>query len=446
MNKPRLLVLSLLLAAVGTVMAFFWDDWRVQWKLTDACRALRQRDPDRALTVLREAAAIDSANGEVFFYMARVFRRRGELDLVHHNLSKAHQLGFSAPRIRREEWLAMAQAGQMREAEPYLAELLVNPGDDGPEICEAYANGYFLAYRFADANRVLDAWQKDFPNDPGPHLFRGLLAKKNLAWSVAAEHFQKAYSLAPERVDAQLQLANAWLSLRKTAAATELFRQLLKVQPDNVEVRIGWGRVQLEGGKMDEAQRIFAAILNDDPQNYDARVALGQLELNANRAGEAVCHLQLAFAADASDSECRFALANALQRAGRNDEARKHFQFVAEQQEVSARLQHLLERVTHKADDLSARYEIVELLREHGQPAERAAWLRSIVDLDPNQSRAHVLLAEHYDATSQTELAEKHRRLAEMIGGSNFPVIKEINKKGQDHGPAPRNLDDPIAD
>ena len=136
-RKIKLSLLILVLVSLGFVVLTL-DHWRSSVQLAIARRALRDRDADMALNAVREAARLTPNYGEVHFTMARVFRRQGHLDKVHESLEQAAKLGVTRNRIRREEWLAMAQAGQMKEARPHLSELLINPGDDGPEICEAY--------------------------------------------------------------------------------------------------------------------------------------------------------------------------------------------------------------------------------------------------------------------------------------------------------------------
>ena len=400
---------------VGIVLVFCWNDWRVDWHLRAARSALKSRDLDQAFAALEAATRVSPDSGEVLFWMARAYRRQGKLNDVHRYLQRAQQAGISRSRIQREEWLAMAQAGQMTDAEPHLKELFVDPGEDGPEICEAYANGYLLSYRFAQALAVVDAWQSDFPKDPQPHLLRGLLAEQNSNWTTAAEHFQKAFDLAPQRVDLRLRLANVLLVLRRTDEAVSHFQQLLKMVPNSAEVQTGWGRMLVVQGQSDQAREIFQQVLKTHPQDYDATLALGQLELNDNHLDEALALLQLAVAMQPNDAEVRNALAGALQRAGRAAEARMHFEYVAKAQEATLLIQALRAQVMVNTKDVEARYKIAELLRDASNQTDRLAWLRSIIEIDPRYQRAHAALAELYAKTGNRELAATHRAISEKL-------------------------------
>ncbi len=415
MKRVRLLSLIVALSLVGSGLAYFWNDWRVERYLSVARSALKSRNPGGALTALEAAARINPDSGEVNFWMARVYRQQGRLNDVRQCLQRARKLGIPKSRILREEWLAMAQVGQMTEAEPHLWELLLDPKDDGQDICEAYANGYMLSYRYEEAFTVVDAWQKDFPKDAQPHVFRGMVANINSASRTAVEHFQTAFDLAPQRDDIRLLLANALLGLRNTSEAASHFQQLLKTCPNDPVVRTGWGRTLLELGELEKAREIFTEALKTNPKDFNALLALGRVELNANRHDEALSLLQQAVALNPDDPGARHALAGALQHAGRAAEAVPHFEFVAKAYEANSRMQMLRQRVTLNPKDSEARYEISELLRGKSNPTDRIRWLRSIIEIDPKHQPAHAALAEHYESIGDTELALRHRTLSDAL-------------------------------
>ena len=426
MKRVRLLSLVGALSLLAGVLVYFWNDWRIERHLTTARSALKARDPVQALTALEAASRIDPGRGEVYFWMARAFRRQGRLNEVRECLQGARKRGIAKSRIQREEWLAMAQAGQMSEVESHLSELLVNPDDDGPDICEAFANGYMMSYRYSEAFAVVDAWQKDFPKDAQPHVFRGMVANNNSAWTTAADHFQRAFELAPQRDDIRLQLANALLALRSTSEAAGHFQQLLKTRPNDPEVLTGWGRTLLELGQLEKARELFTEILKAHPKTFDALLALGQVELNANRLDVALPLLEQAVALDPDDSEARNALASVLQRTGRADEARAHFEFVAKANEANSRIQSLREKIAQSPKDTEARFELSELLRGNRKPADRIKWLRSIIEIDPKHQAAHAALAEHYEQIGDGELASKHRTQSEVLAKEKESTAKDL--------------------
>jgi len=411
-RKFKTSLFILILVFLGFVVLFL-DTCRSSIQLAIARQALRERDADKALNAVREAERLNPYSGEVHFTMARVFRRQGHLDKVHASLKKAVTLGVPRNRIRREEWLAMAQAGQMKEARPHLSELLINPGDDGPEICEAYVNGYFLTYQLADAFQLLDAWEKDYPSDAQPHVFRGTFSSKLNSWGAAATQFRKAFELAPKRIDIQLSLAAVLLITREMDEAAKLLEQAQRNRPNNPEVLLGWAQILLERGEDEQARATLERILLSEPNNDVALRILGEIHSSAENYLEALQVLEKAVAIRSTDTKARYALGAALQRVGRTNEAQQHFEFVTKSNETGQRLQKLLGKVRDDDKDVESRFEIAELMRDTGEPRERLLWLRSIVELEPKHKAAHAELAKCFSALGKLEESEKHRQLAE---------------------------------
>jgi tetratricopeptide (TPR) repeat protein len=414
MKRSRKLAYVILLIVLSLFLVS-WNSkqWRSERKLEFARRALRDRNVESALAAAEEAARLTPESGEVHLLLARLFRHQGLLDKVHDSLRQAAAFGVSRERIRREEWLALAQAGQMKEAQPHLSELLLDPGEDGPEICEAFANGYFLTYRLADAFQILDAWEKDFPQDAQPHAFRAAINGKMNSFPTAITHLRKAVLLAPSRIDLQIELASTLLLTRGMDEAAELLEQALHKQPENPQALLGWAQILLERDQKDQARSTLEHLVKLEPDNFVALRLLGEIHSSAERYSEALQLLEKSVAIKNNDPKARYALGTVLQRLGRRDEALQHFEFVTKNNEVGQRMQKLLERVRDNDSDVEARFEITELLRGTGESADRLLWLRSVVELDPTHQRAHAELADCYAALGNLEESRKHHRLAE---------------------------------
>lgn len=411
-RKIKITLLILILVSLGFVVLYF-DDWRSSRQLAIARRALQDRDADKALDATREAARMTPHNGEVHFTMARAFRRQGQLDKMRDSLERAAKFGVTRNRIQREEWMAMAQAGQLKEARPYLSELLMNPGGDGPEICEAYVKGYFLIYQFPEAFQILDAWEKDYPSDPQPHVFRATASSEVANWNATAKSLRRALELAPNRNDIRIELATTLRILKETDEAAQLLEQARKSQPNNPEVLVGWAQVLRDRGQVDQAQSMLDRVLQEVPKHVVALRLLGEIHSSAGRFTEAIQLLEDCVAIKSKDEKARYALGTALQGVGRASEAKQHFEFVAKTVEANHRLDQLLTAVRIKNDDVAARFEIAEVLRVTGEPQERLLWLRSVIALDPAHKAAHAELAKCYAELGNLEESKKHSRLAE---------------------------------
>lgn len=415
LTRNRLAILTVVLVGLGTLIVWKLPDWRLQRTLNLASHELKNRDAAAALRHLDVARKLAPQNGEEALLRSRAYRRQGRFDDVRASLIEAQGRGISRARIQREELLALAQSGQMLEAAPRLSELLVNPGDDGADICEAYANGFFLAFRFAEAFELLAAWESDFPNDPQPHMFRGLYFVSNSAWSDARTSYQKAYAIAPHRADIRLKLAETLLGARQSDEALGHLRELMKQHPDDPAIQLGFAKAQVEVGETESARKQLEKLVQSQPNNLDVLVALAQLELTINQPTNALPLLEKVVKERHFDLEAHMALASALQRLGRADEAKTHFEFVNQAQDATVQMQQLRDRIKEKTSDLSLRYQMADAVVNFAPEVDRLMWLQSIVEIDPKQRRAHELLAEYHQSHGNLNSAAKHRSIAESL-------------------------------
>ncbi len=413
LHTKTTVVLVLILSVAGYFFANF-NSLRATKQLAIAQLALKDRDVDKALIAARQAVQLDPLNGEAHFAMARALRRLAKWDQVRSSLDLAAKFGIPTDRIRCEQLIAMAQAGQLQEAVPHLKELLINPKDNGPEICEAYANGFFLMYRLTEAFAILDAWEKDYPQDPQPYVFRAAVSAKAENWTAAAKHLRRALELAPNRIDVQIELAKNLLVLQEIEESEKMFSHLRTIQPGHPEVLVGSAQVLIELGRPEEARPILDSALLIKPRHDVALRLRGELHSSAGQSTEAIKLLEEAVSLNANNRQARYALGTALKKAGRDTEARQHFQFVAKNAEVGAQIEQLVVNVRKNNGDVDSRFKIAQLHRETGDQWERLMWLRSVIFIDANHKDAHAELAKCYAELGNLEESNKHSRLADI--------------------------------
>lgn len=414
-RPPRTLPLRgvLLAVALAASVAAVWWQWPSlarAWHVRQARAALRVGDTAAAFEHLSRVPAGAREDPEYQFLLGRVYRRRGEMTKAGEHLKRALDLGLPADRIRREQWLAYAQAGQMREAEPHLAEMLTEAGPDGPEICEAFANGYYRNYQFGRAFQILDAWQKDYPDDPRPWVFRAVFHEHMMNWKDAEVAYREALKRSPGRRDWQLDLAKVLVKLHRHKEANALFEQVASQSPDDPELLIGWAESLIEQGQYEAARPKLQRLLQLQPEHVWGRIQLGALELAAGHPQKAAELLRPLVQSRPWNVTARYNYASALRLLGRTEEARQHMQFVAEGQKQLSRVRSLMEKVATDPRNVQWRFEIGRILLKYDAPEDGAGWLKSVLNIDPNHIPTHRLLADYYERTGRPELAEVHRR------------------------------------
>jgi predicted Zn-dependent protease len=391
---------------------------RVEYALWQGRRALQSHRADLAITYLESARKSDPDRAETEFLLARANRRLGRMDEVQRHLVRATRLGWSRDLVQREEWLAMAQSGQVVRAEPHLGELLRNQQDDGAEICEAFVEGYFASFRFNQGLVLIDAWERDYPDDPRPHVYRGMALEQARVWDQAAEAYGRALSREPGNTDCRLRLAGVLISLHKYDEAAAQLQICRRERPDDAEVACRLAECLRGQGQVDEARVLLAPLLERDAGHQHARLLMGQLAQMAGDFDAALNWLQPLCSEYPTDVEARYALAQVLQATGRREAAQEHLSFVTTARAELQEVQSLTDPERFRPEDPEQRYQIGIRLLKYDVPSHGAAWLRTVLDLDPNHGPAHVALAGYYDSIGSHDLAAQHRRQSAVAPGS----------------------------
>lgn len=446
------LIIGVVLALIG---AAFWKPISVAWSLHTARELLRVRESDLAVVELLSAHEVDPDHPEVNFLLARGFRRLGRFTKVVEHLDLAEGFGWPAELIRLEQLMGAAQAGQLAASAPELYKFLSRGGDygdEGPEVCEALVNGYFLSYQFGLAQPVLDEWQTAYPDDSQCYMFRGLYFENRSIPSKAVAEYRKAVELAGERTDVRLRLAHVLKKTNQYDEAIEQFEICRAEDTTHPEVMTGLGQCYHLQGQIDQARRMFESVLALDPDYFDAQLALGQLEETAGHADTALRWLRPACRRRPSDTEARYSLALSLQAVGRQrrdaagwppasadklglsvakafgwaarrtraeltlTEASHHFRFVADAQQAMQRVQVWTDIIRSEPRNAELRFKIGSYLMKYDNPEHGLGWMLSVLDIDPNHPPTHRMLEEYYRGKGKNERAELHAKMASEGG------------------------------
>jgi tetratricopeptide (TPR) repeat protein len=400
------------MAAGGLLVAawFLWEPILAGWHHARAWKFIEARHHPEAFREAQRALWIARDRPETLFLLARTHRRLGNVACVPALLRRAAKLGGDQDRADREMWLLLAQVGRLREAEPHLADLLRDPRDDGPDICEAFVQGYFANLRTTEAARLLDVWQDASPLDPWPRFMRGYLMQGLGRRPEAIAAYREGLAVAPDETTMRRRLAEVLLEIRETAEAAELLRRCVDEDPENPAILTAWAECLFAQGEVDRARELLDRLLAGGANAFEARRLLGDIEIAQGRLKEALPHLQAALVQRPYDTTTHNALGKVLRALGRADEAKPHFDYVTEAEQSLNRMEKQLRLAVERPGDAGLRYEIASTLLKYGSPDDGAKWLRSVLQLEPNHRGAHRALVAYYEARGDWQSAQDHRQ------------------------------------
>ncbi|REK31332.1 MAG: hypothetical protein DWQ41_00325 [Planctomycetota bacterium] len=420
LGRRRLLRLGVLLLLLA---ALIWkrDAWLPQLVHPRVRAALADRQPDVALKWLDRLDTVVDGDPESAFLRARAYRKQGDMEQVRVWLQKALDRGLDPERVRREEWLAYAQSGQMQQAERHFTQLMLDPRGDSAEICEAFVTGYLRTGLDAAALGVLDTWIADHPEDQRPLILKGQLLLRDGSYARAAQQLRAAATLDPDNPELAISLGKALLARQQHEDAMQQFQMAMHDSTTAVDARLGAAAAHIALGQNEQASHLYQQVLEEIPNQFDALAGLGQIKLDAGESSEAVPLLNAAVALNPRSTDVRYALAQALQAEGRNEEARSQLDWVESARKAVEEITNLRDDLPSNPDDLAARYRIATLEYEFVSPDEAVLMFASILAYDPDHGPTHAALARHYfeKAESDPELlpkAREHAKKAQTAG------------------------------
>ena len=354
--------------------------------------------PDAAEPCLIDAQRLAPNERRWPYYLAHLYRKRGDLDKA--TTFFEHALRLRADDVDTLVWLgdiALAQ-GRPAEAEPrfaraleleptslsarfglgraalakqeygraveYLQEVLKRD----PEAAGAhYPLG--MAYRglgdvqHAEAQLRLRKNREILPADPlmvdleelleSPQVYesRGIRALDRQKWPEAAALFRKGLELAPDSAALQHRLGTAMFMMGDRTGAEAQFERAVRASPDYFPAQYSLGVLLQEKGNHAAAIERFAAALRARPSYDEAQLRLATSLRRVGRAKDALPQYQKILQANANVTEARFGQAMALVQLGRFQEARDRLRADAKAYPEQTIFAHGLARLLAAAPD-----------------------------------------------------------------------------------------------
>lgn len=255
-------LLGVLVIALPVVAALLWKPLMLEFRSARARWALAARENQQAVEELEAALRLAPDRPETLFLLARAHRRLGNLDRVHNLLQRADRLGGDRERGQREMWLLLARAGRLQDAESRLEALLADPHDDGPDIWDSFVQGYLANLLVGPTERLLDAWQKEYPEDPQQYFMRAALSQHMGRPREAAEAYRRGLSLAPGDAAMRYRLALVLMASSEFDEAGEELRRCAEHDPENPEVLAALAECHRKRGEVDRAGDMLRQLLH----------------------------------------------------------------------------------------------------------------------------------------------------------------------------------------
>ena len=232
------------LVVVLSAFPLFISGQTAQDRIAPITAALRSRDFDKALELLRSAIQADPNN----------------------------------PQLRAFEGLAYSGKGDQAAAlRSYQAALKIAP--DYLPALEGAAQIEYQEGR-ADAVPLLEHVLRLRPQEATTHAMLAVMAYKSGDCATAVRHFSESEQVVQSQPAALQEYGACLLKQKQTDKAVEIFQQLLASQPDDPRARRALATVQLAAGQPQNALATIQPLLESNPEVATMQLAAAVYEAN----------------------------------------------------------------------------------------------------------------------------------------------------------------------
>jgi tetratricopeptide (TPR) repeat protein len=403
-----LLGLTALGAAVGGVQ--LW----AQYHYSAGERALERYRLAEAREHLRHCLAAWPSSGRAHLLAARAARRASDFEEAEEHLRAVQRLLPGSEEGNLELFLLRAQSGGMDSVADYLRSLVEADHPQSPQILEAMARGYMDAFRFGEADFMLELWLRRQPDSIPALLFRGWVKEQQHVLGLAADDYRRALEIDPENEEAHLRLAGALVGTNRAEEAVPHLEWFLRRHPDDPETLVQLALCWNNLGQTEQARQALDDVLARQPRSLAALVARGRLALQDGDPAAAEGWLRPAAALNPSDYQAAFLLCKCLQQQpGKEKEAAEAGTRLEQLEADLARIRDILtERMSRTPHDPALHSELGAILLRRGSTREGLRWLKSALREDPDWKPAHGALADYYERSGDARRAAQHRQRA----------------------------------
>lgn len=243
-------------------------------------------------------------------------------------------------------------------------------------------------------------------------------------WEQAVEEYRQILQHHPDHFESRLSIARIRLAhLNQVDEAQHDFEACLALRPDDVNANLGLAECERRLANSPVAEARLRSLLSRNvtpDQKAGIQVQLGQILFERQDLEGAIQLLTEVITAEPLNGAAHYTLGLAHAAHGDREEAERLFARSKVLEEQFNRLTDITTVLATQPARIDLRYEAGQILMNQGMHAEGAAWMSTVLMIDPDHQPTHAALADYYETVRHDpKLAALHRAKAREAAPKN---------------------------
>lgn len=293
-------------------------------------QAYTARDDLAKAHALMQSAAYTVPVNDVDYYLASyaglllnrvdtVNTHSREIDEYTEFIEQVNAPGWLAPYYAA---LLLYDSGRRNQAERYF-DIVLDRADSLEEVPIRVALHYLRSEQYMRAIDLLSRHEEKFPENPEYPFYQGMAWQQFGDNQRAVEEMTRAARIAPDFVDAWVQLGNLYSILLDHADSDAAYERALELAPDNALINNNYAYALSERGvQLERAQRMAESALAGDPDNASYLDTMGWIYFQLGQYERALTYIRRSVDIDPASATVYEHLGDCYARLGETDKAR----------------------------------------------------------------------------------------------------------------------------
>ena len=307
--------------------------------------------------------------------LARINAQLGNAEAEKRHLLEAASIKPLDEGILLELARYLVNREQFEEARKRL-ESCWDKGCTSPEYFRELASVYMELSEYDRAVECVEAGLAKHKDELGLLVLSGRARMRRGDMVAAKDAYERVVALSPGQGEAYLELTNLLLETDRTDEALELLSKGVEKVTSPAPLLERLSQVYARVGQFTKARQTLAALVDRDPMNFKARLLLAEQLKSIGLVAEALPHYEFLYRNNQLQRDVRLSYADALRESRQYEQAERE----------------LGQLVQHDPSDLRARVLLGAVLVEENRFDEAEEYLRAVVAEDPLDSMAQYYL------------------------------------------------------